>query len=252
MNYLTEFQIAQACRGLYEKQGCVVLSQVRNGVGFGRKPRTADVLAVSTWPSRGLFAEGIEIKSDRGDLRREIENPAKAEEIAQYCKMWWIAGAAGIAKDIELPETWGLIEVDDKLKAKVSRKATPNQAVKPMDTLFVCSVLRNFAENHMHVDLVKESIDKRVEEKAGERHRALESDLKELREAIGIFKAHSGVDLMTDWGRTRWDMKNIGQAVELVARMRGTPSDELERARALLGNASKLLDEAVKVVGASA
>lgn len=120
--YLQADQISAAVRKLYAKNGYVVLSQVRNGTGYARPDRTADMLVVSTWPSRGLHAEGIEIKSSRSDLMRELSKPEKADEIARYCQHWWLAVPEGlITADMIVPETWGVITVNEKLNAKHSR-----------------------------------------------------------------------------------------------------------------------------------
>ena len=65
------------------------LEQVRNGTG-GFANRSADAMALSLWPSRGLMLDGFEIKGYRTDWLRELKNPAKAEELAVYCNRWWI------------------------------------------------------------------------------------------------------------------------------------------------------------------
>ncbi len=73
--FLTAGQVDKAVRTLYEKQGCVVLSGVRNGTGFERSARTADMMAVSTWPSRGFscapyFVTSQKLTSREAKLKR--------------------------------------------------------------------------------------------------------------------------------------------------------------------------------------
>ncbi len=99
----------------HPKKEWAFLQQVRNSTGFAsRTVRTADFLALSLWPSRGLSLHGFEAKQARGDWKREREDPAKAEEIAQYCDFWWlVVTSASIAPLDEVPETWGLLAPDD-------------------------------------------------------------------------------------------------------------------------------------------
>src|SRR5688572_18266988 len=71
------------------------LPQLRNGTGFGRT-RTADAVAMSLWPSRGIYLHGFEIKVGRGDWLSELRQPEKAEEIARFCKYWSLVAAEGV------------------------------------------------------------------------------------------------------------------------------------------------------------
>ena len=68
----------------YPGPAWVVLAEVCNGTGFAAN-RWADAVAFGVWPSRGLRIVGFELKSSRSDWRRELENPAKADDIACYC-----------------------------------------------------------------------------------------------------------------------------------------------------------------------
>ena len=80
------------------------LSQVRNQTGFRRRVRTADALAISCYPSRGIYLYGFEIKVDRYDWLNEMKNPEKAEEIGRNCHFWMVvAPAEGVVKRSELP-----------------------------------------------------------------------------------------------------------------------------------------------------
>jgi hypothetical protein len=229
--YLTALQIDKALRDHFAKNGYVCLSQVRNGTGFEkRQVRTADMLAISTWPSRGLFTEGIEVKVSTGDLARELANPAKAEEIAQYCTYWWIAGPDGIAEKTTLPDNWGLITVNDKLKAKVSIAAKRMQP-KPMDELFVCACLRSFVESHVAKSEVEEQVKAGIAEAVERVTKRNKDRLKELEEAVAEFNEHSGINLLSDYGHKRYDLKDIGEAVKVLANLRDRNVMDLKRMR---------------------
>lgn len=128
----------------WESPAFVWLSQVSNATGW-KGNRYADGLAVSVWPSRGLYAMGFEIKVSRSDWLRELKQPKKSEEIQSYCRHWWIAAPKGVVQKPELPPTWGLVEVSESGKAKIAHQApelTPEQPGWP----FICAVLRRAAE----------------------------------------------------------------------------------------------------------
>ena len=251
--HLSEKQIATAIRKQWSRQGNVVLTGVRNGTGFDKKPRTADALSISTWPSRGLYAEGFEIKSSRSDLAREIANPAKADEIAQYCLLWWIATPTGLVNEsIKLPESWGLVEVDEKLDAKIITRPKPLEP-KPMDTLFVCSVLRNFAETHVPVAMVEELAAPKIEDARKAAKAEAGRRLKELEDGFARFKSITGISLTDErYGHLKWDLDGIASAINALQNLRRKESKELAEARKALVEAASALDVAEKLFSAEA
>src|SRR3990167_4818231 len=95
------------------------LPQVRNGTGILSTVRTADAIAMSLWPSRGMDLHGFEIKISRYDWQKELQNPEKAEEIAAFCDYCWIVTPDELGKSIidrgELPTNWGLLVKRGKL-----------------------------------------------------------------------------------------------------------------------------------------
>lgn len=245
--YLTAAQIETAVRTFYKGNGYVILSQVRNGTGFSRAARTADMLAVSTWPSRGLFAEGIEIKSDKGDLRRELGSPEKAEEIAKYCSWWKLAVPVGLTDGLLIPPKWGVLQVDANLKTKESHRGallTP----APMDELFICSVLRSFSEglipsSEVQAMVVEARRKERIDTEALCGHR-----LKELEKGIADFKDRSGVDLMERHGHLTWQLGNIAEAVKLIVNLQGRPIEEIARAQHALQTGLAAIEAALTIM----
>lgn len=253
MIYLNANQVVAAVRELYAKNGNVVLTEVRNGTGFSKRTRTADVVVASTWPSRGLYLDGFEVKVNRGDLRRELADPEKAEAIAQYCLHWYLAVPQGlIAEDMIVPENWGVVECDGDsattIKAKIAKPAPP-LSPKPPDMLLVCSILRNFADSH----IPKAEADKYVKKNtcAAVEQAKIQDEIriKELELAIAEFKEHSGVDLLDNHGRPSWNIKAIGEAVKLVTGFHGRPAREMNKARKVMQDGLALIEQAVSLVG---
>jgi hypothetical protein len=248
MRYTRAQDIETAVRGMYEKNGYVVLSQVRNGTGFSKPPRTADMMIFSTWPSRGMYCEGIEIKVSRSDLQSELANPQKADDIARYCKSWWLAVPDDlITPEMMIPEAWGVISVDEKGKGKVSRKG-PVLTPEPMDSALVCSVLRNFSESHVHVSEIEPKLKQAKEEALKSARADKEHRLKELEDAMRIFKEASGIDLLTDRRHPIWEIGAVGEAVKLIMALRGRPEAELREAADRLKSASAAIETALAVM----
>ncbi len=144
-------QLFDALRSLYPgAHGWMLLPQVRDATGF-QGGRTADGLAMNSWPSRGLELHGFELKTFRGDWLRELKKPAKAESIFQYCDRWWIVvpeEPSGrdrlVVKPAELPSNWGLIVIDSKGRAAHAVQA-PKLKPKPLERAFLAAVLRRLA-----------------------------------------------------------------------------------------------------------
>jgi len=131
------------------------LEQVRNATG-AHADRSADVIAMSVWPSRGLEIHGIEIKVSRGDWLRERRAPVKAEACARYCHRWWIATEQEVVKPDELPAGWGLMVLGGSLQTELlpSAKGPGMSIVKqapllqpqPIGYDFLASILRSAAK----------------------------------------------------------------------------------------------------------
>lgn len=201
---MTAHEIRKAIEVLFPSPAHTVLSEVRNGTGFAKSVRTADMVIASTWPSRGLWLAGVEIKVYLGDWKRELAQPEKAEAIQQYCHFWYVAAPEGLIPTGQLPVTWGLIEVGKKAKVTVK---PPFQEPKPMDMLFVGSLLRNFAESYVP----KSDVDELAKAKASKLEEHRSQELAGLKQSIEEFVKASGVDL-----NSQWEYGNIGKAVKLV------------------------------------
>lgn len=128
------------------------MAQVRNGTGFSRRvTRTADAIAMSLYPSRGLHLHGFEVKVSRGDFVKELKTPEKAEDIARFCSFWWIVAPDTNVAPVEMvPANWGLLVMKgDGLT--VAKQATFKDSV-PLDTPMIASIFRNIADTMLPKD----------------------------------------------------------------------------------------------------
>ena len=153
---MTEQDVFRVLRAAHDLRQWVIFPQIRDSTGWSGAGRTADAIAMNTWPSRGLEVHGFEIKTYRGDWLRELKKPQKAEAIFRFCDRWWIVvpdheGRAidvggrtlkmdPIVKPEELPPTWGLLYVSEK-GSRVGVPA-PKLEPKPLSRTFIASVLR--------------------------------------------------------------------------------------------------------------
>ncbi|MEZ5846517.1 MAG: MmcB family DNA repair protein [Geminicoccaceae bacterium] len=103
--------------------------EVRNAAGF-QGNRSADAIAMNTWPSRGLTLNAIEIKVSKSDLKRELKAPDKAEGVAQFCDFFWLAVPKGLAEGEMIPDAWGILEIDQG-RARIKRQATKTPSSEP-------------------------------------------------------------------------------------------------------------------------
>jgi hypothetical protein len=215
---VSEEKILDLLRVRYPAPSYAFLWQVRNGTGWSRhQARTADALAMSLWPSRGLELIGFEIKSARSDWLAEMKHPEKAEEIARFCDRWYIvAGSADVLDKGELPPKWGLIVVKGK-KLYTEVKAEKLDPV-PLDMPMICAIFRKVTEIATPQAKLDSAYD-RGHKAAMESNKAVEESrdkfrkqkIDHLEKQIREFEEASGVQI------DGWDgAEKIGDAVRMV------------------------------------
>lgn len=203
---MTESEIARRLAVRFSPPEYAFLTQVRNGTGYIRKTgRTADALAMSLWPSRGLGLYGFEIKSTRSDWKRELKQPAKAEDICQFCNRWYVVTAdESMIEPGELPEQWGWMAC--RGAGLICKVEAPARQATPLDLPMLCAIFRRVQESTVPYCDVQAKIDKGIET----RRQFDARELERLREQIKAFKDASGVCI------DHWNSGNIGEAVRLV------------------------------------
>lgn len=230
----------------YSPPAWAFLREVPDGTGFA-KSRTADAIAMSLWPSRGLDLHGFEMKKSRGDWLKELKNPKKAEAFVGFCDYWWIVAEKDVVKPAELPSTWGLlVRAGKTLRAK---HEAPKLDADPPDRAFLASVFRQISTLKDKY-VLKTEIDKELREQFREgldrgkeigKHE-VERDRKELdqREVqIKEFERASGLKI------PRWNGgADLGAAVKLVQ-----ASQNDQHARRVERMASSLEDTVLELRG---
>lgn len=212
----TTAQIEEALIRKYASPQWATLLQVRNTTGYAaKKVRTADALSFSLWPSRGLELHGFEIKSLKSDLKRELLDPAKAEDIAQFCDYWWLVVLKGICDLDEVPTNWGVLEFDAG-ELKAIKPAIKLQA-QPLNVPMVAGIMRKASETMMPLTQVEAEVSRRVEQRRTGLDDELEHERrwhKDLKAKVAAFEKASGLKI------DRWNplgtAGEIGEAVKVV------------------------------------
>lgn len=78
---------------------------------YYRRLRRIDAVAVGMLRRTEWLIHGFEIKVSRGDLRSELNEPAKAADAARFCDRWWLAiSDPSLLRPTDvLPPHWGVI-----------------------------------------------------------------------------------------------------------------------------------------------
>lgn len=137
--------ITAALRATYKQPEWALFTEVTDGTGAASR-RRADAIAMNMWPSRGLEIRAFEVKVSTSDLKSELIDPAKAEAFAQYADSFYLVTPTGLTKGIDIPVTWGVIEVSDTGRVRTVRQATANNnAIEPTRE-FLAAMLRASAK----------------------------------------------------------------------------------------------------------
>lgn len=194
-----------------------LFAEVSDAAGFSRS-RSADGIAMSLWPSRGLGVEGIEIKSFRSDWLRELKMPEKAENIFKYCDRWWLLTTDDtIAKMEEIPATWGWMMV--KGKRLLTMKEAPKLSPQPLTKDFIAAILKRASKGMIPAASIEDKIKEATEIAKLEAERNIpyqldntKKELAELQKRVTEFELASGVEI-TGW---RQRPQKLGEAVKFI------------------------------------
>ncbi len=212
----SEQQIIDALADRFSPSAYAFIPQVREGTGAGAA-RTADALAMSLWPSRGLELHGFEVKVRRNDWVRELKKPEKAEAIGQFCDRWWIAAPDKMIEVEELPPLWGLLVARGKRGSLVQVKAAERQLrVTQIDRHFLAAILRRASADCPYAR--RKSREYKEGKKAGASQSAhglthATQQVTHLSERIRAFEEASGIRL-----DGYDDPQKIGAAVKALIR----------------------------------
>lgn len=236
---LTSHDMRERLRRYYGVGEWALFFEVLDATG-ARHTRSADAVAMNTWPSRGLAMHGHEIKVSRSDWLSELKRPGKAEAIAKFCDYWWLVAPREIVQPGELPETWGLIcPFGDTLK--IERQAVKMEA-QPITRQFAASLLRNAAR--LDAEAMRAAMDAEIKVERKKMQERIDSAVKDrsyhyqqMKDAVDKFESASGVKI------EEWNGGDIGRAVRAVLALGGKYGGLSSLANQLHGMSVKLKKE---------
>ena len=241
---MTAEDIRNALLVKYTEPDWQLCFEVGNGTG-SNLTRYADAVAICTYPSRGYETIGIEIKVSKADLRKEIENPSKADEVGRFCDKWFLAVPKGLCDGEDIPASWGVMELrGDKLAVKkaasVQEKAGPTPA-------FLAAMLRGAVRRTrmQAADTLKASYDKGVADQIRATGDA-EYELANLRERLDRIYELTGIDL-PNWQPAEEVARTLKSATEIRRAVRGYGrlKDHVKNVLEVV----EQLDEAIEKIG---
>ncbi len=210
--FLNTEEIITRLSAKYSSPNFGFITQVRNGTGY-MSNRTADAMAMSLWPSRGLHVYGFEVKASRTDWIKELKQPEKADAMAIYCHYWYlVVGNEDLVKLEELPKTWGLIVPCGK-GLKVIKEAEFNKDALQFDSLMLAGIFRNVADYCVPKELVDIKIKKEAEARSEGWRKNYEDEKKEkqkLQDIINDFESK------TDLRIYNWDKESNKELIAAV------------------------------------
>lgn len=112
-------RLVRALGTYYRREHWAVCTQLRTATGVPESLRIADLAAVATVAKNvddPITLDVVEVKEDRGDWIRERKNPLKSQPFRLHTSHIWLAVPAPWKRVVvsreELPDLWGLYEVD--------------------------------------------------------------------------------------------------------------------------------------------
>lgn len=244
-------------RKRHEGDGWLVFSELANKPGG--HDRYADGFALGVWASTKYEAHLYEFKASRGDVRKELRDPTKAEGVGKYATYWWLAVEdEKIIRDLVIPEAWGILTPQVRGGHRlltVVRKA-PRLKPAPFSPLFAVSLIRNMAKQYKSnadYDKLREERDAALAKRdiepppdiraKDEQIYKLERELKELRAGLDSFRNETGVDL-TEPGLRSFQIGQMGRAFKVARELNHRLlSGNLRAEVAKLSQTSKMLED---------
>ena len=198
-------EIKEALKNQYCQPEWILGFEVPNATG-GLSKRRADAVAMNLFPSKNYEIRGFEIKISKSDLKRDLDNGSKSNEVAKYCDYWFLVTPKGLVKDELLPATWGVIEFDGQ---KLRQKVKPQRIEKvPMSASFAAALMQTQSRNIWQE--INATINTRVQEATEEklkseyndweqRNISLKKDYHTVMQRLNKIKEETGLDLIHTW-----------------------------------------------------
>lgn len=191
----------------------VAAVQVNNGAGYSYT-RTLDAIVLDTWPSSGIIFHGLEMKTTRSDLRRELRNPRKYREFEPFLDRFSVVAAKGVLGLDLLPDKWGAYVLKDDGNLHTLRAPLPLHDDHPdFPRGVVAAFSRALVERSLSEDAKKRAYERgkaHAEERAQRKIEDCKRKLNAMNQSMVEFEEKSGLKLKS------WSAGEMGEAVSLI------------------------------------
>lgn len=232
---MTADAIAVALRQHLPEREWALLFEVGNATGHNCR-RHADAVGMSLWPSRGFELHGFEFKCSKTDLKREVENPEKADAVGKFCDHWWVVVSdPKVLEGIEVPAAWGIMVLEEG--AIVRKRHAKVLEAQPITRGFVAALLRRASETHNRLtNEAAQALRWKVEREQQEAFKARKQDtsaldaLQQLQNVVATFERETGLHV----SRFDWQTRKLAEQIKLVGILEnlhlGDKAESLRRA----------------------
>lgn len=199
-----------------EDKGWLAVDELSDAPGFGARQRV-DWAAIGVWGSNAFYLISAEIKVNRGDWLRELQNPRKnSEHMRESNEFWFVAPDAQVIDPKEVPDGCGLLLLrGDKLVAKVRPKPTRGEPSPALLTAFFKAVLRRRSEDRARARNFAELNGRQI----------TVEDLRRLAKKLGLMEHQRwrrAGELLTDREERRREAEDWSRAVRAVRHLSET------------------------------
>lgn len=199
----------------------VYAEEVADGTG-ANKNRSIDAVAMGVWQKAEYRLNCFEIKVDRSDWQKELNDVSKAAPFEKVSHYFWLVAPKEIVKLEEIPVNWGWLW-PGATRLNIGKRPVRNMAAQ-VTFEFFAAILRkvsnaNNAEQAqleaMYARGYKDGI--RREEKRGvhvmaQQMKAKDFELEQLKRGLRDFQEMSGIDIQ----EFRYNGKKLGEVVKTL------------------------------------
>ena len=184
------------------------------------KARRFDAIAITLWPSSGLYVHGFEIKVTKADWRNEKAKPSKSAALMRWCDGYSLVCPPDVAGVEDLLPGWGLIHATEE---GLRKKLDPPK-LDPVERgvgFMRCMLLRQAQRTPRTPEDIAKARQAGFTEgfEAGKRDAGYENEsnkraLESLRQSIDAFEKAAGFQIARGWNGA----PQTGAAVRLLQR----------------------------------
>lgn len=218
---VTAKDIREAMKVRFAPPEHALFFEVGNGTGSNLRGWT-DAWTMNLFPSKGLAITGYEIKVSRSDLKHELEQPKKSDNVGKYCDYWFLVVPKGLIREEDMiPPAWGILEYNEG-KLRQTKRPEKIESI-PLTRGFIAAILRR--EQERSAQALTNEVYRLSEERVQGLQRMHQEELmrvrnqesksahmryEALKESVAKFQEVSGIKIEA------YEGKRLGEAVRVA------------------------------------